>query len=118
MKYFPAPLQQRYPAQIAEHRLRREIIATVVTNSLVNRMGPTFVQALCEKTGMAASDVTRAYAVTRGVFELRRLWSEIQTPDTKVPAAMQNAMLLRSEEHKSELQSLMRNSYAVLCVNK
>jgi glutamate dehydrogenase len=94
LKYFPTPLQQRYPAQIAEHRLRREIIATVVTNSLVNRMGPTFVQALREKTGMAASDVTRAYAVTRGVFELRRLWSEIQALDTKVPAAMQTAMLL------------------------
>src|SRR3546814_10816593 len=25
---------------------------------------------------------------------------------------------LRSEEHTSELQSLMRNSYAVLCLNK
>src|SRR3546814_887033 len=94
MKYFPAPLQQRYPAQIAEHRLRREIIATVVTNSLVNRMGPTFAQALRDKTGVPMSDVTRAYAVTRGVFELRGLWSEIQALDTKVPAAMQTAMLL------------------------
>src|SRR3546814_9063414 len=26
--------------------------------------------------------------------------------------------LVRSEEHKSELQSLMRNSYAVFCLNK
>jgi glutamate dehydrogenase len=94
LQYFPKPLRERYAPQIAEHRLRREIIATVVTNSVVNRMGPTFVHALHEKTGMTAADVTRAYAITRGVFELRRLWQEIQALDTKVPAAVQTAMLV------------------------
>src|SRR3546814_2490475 len=38
------------------------------------------------------------------------------------PQAMERfegkATLARSEEHTSELQSLMRNTYAVLCLNK
>ncbi|GIK99609.1 MAG: glutamate dehydrogenase [Alphaproteobacteria bacterium] len=93
LQYFPQPLRERYAPQIAEHRLRREIIATVVTNSLVNRMGPTFVHAMREKTGRAGPDIARAYAVTRGVFELRKMWSGIQALDTKVPAAAQTEML-------------------------
>ncbi len=43
VRYFPEPVQQRYSKQIAQHRLRREIITTATTNSLVNRMGPAFV---------------------------------------------------------------------------
>src|SRR3546814_20590850 len=31
---------------------------------------------------------------------------------------IKNILQLRSEEHKSELQSLMRNSYAVFCLKK
>jgi glutamate dehydrogenase len=91
--YFPAALRERYPEAIADHRLRREIIATVVTNSLVNRVGPTFVHVMKEKTGMSASDIARAYAICRGVFDLRRLWADIQALDMQVPAARQYEML-------------------------
>ena len=91
--YFPAALNQKYPDAIPRHRLRREIIASVVTNSLVNRAGSTFVHLMKEKTGMAASDIARAYAICRGVFDLRALWADIQTLDTIVPAARQYEML-------------------------
>ena len=94
MQYFPRPLRESYAEALAGHRLRREIIATVVTNSLVNRVGPTFVHAMREKTGMPGSDIARAYAITRGTFGLRQLWSEIQALDTLVPAQVQIAMLV------------------------
>lgn len=94
MQYFPKPLRENFAEAITGHRLRREIIATAVTNSLVNRVGPTFVHAMKEKTGMPASDIARAYAITRGVFGLRRLWSEIQALDTRAPASAQIAMLV------------------------
>ncbi len=93
VRYFPAPLGESYRAAIGRHRLRREIIATVVTNSLVNRVGPTFLSVTKEKTGLPASDIARAYAITRGVFELRLLWSAIEGLDNKVPAAAQTDML-------------------------
>src|SRR3546814_2013262 len=39
--------------------------------------------------------------------------------DTREPALLMfHAQLLRSEEHTSELQSLMRISYAVFCLKK
>ena len=40
-----------------------------------------------EKTGLAAADIARAYAICRGVFALRELWAEIEALDNKVPAA-------------------------------
>src|SRR5262249_57025572 len=42
VRYFPEPVQERFGRQIGQHRLRREIITTATTNSLVNRIGPTF----------------------------------------------------------------------------
>jgi len=93
VNYFPAVMRERSGEAIRRHRLRREIIATVVTNSVVNRMGPTFVHVIKEKTGLPASDIARGYAICRGAFDLRRLWTEIQALDNQVPAACQYEML-------------------------
>src|SRR6266850_2134446 len=43
LRYFPSALQEKYEPAIRAHRLRREIAALQVMNSLVNRCGPTFV---------------------------------------------------------------------------
>ena len=65
---FPGALQKSYQEQIGKHRLRREIIATVVTNTIINRMGGTFVHIMKERTGQTAAAIARAYAITRGAF--------------------------------------------------
>ncbi len=92
--YFPGALQKSYKPQIEQHRLRREIIATVVTNSLVNRMGATFAHVMKEKTGQSASATARAYAITRAAFKLRELWRGIESLDNKVDAKVQTEMLI------------------------
>jgi glutamate dehydrogenase len=94
VKYFPGDLRQSYREQIGHHRLRREIIATVVTNSLINRMGATFIHIMRERTGLSAAAIARAYAITRGAYRLRELWSGIQDLDNKVPARLQIEMLI------------------------
>ncbi len=73
-RYFPKPLREKFSAQVARHRLRREIVATYLSNSLVNRVGATFVQDLQERSGAAPDDIARAYVVARDVFELRPVW--------------------------------------------
>ncbi|HYN21674.1 MAG TPA: NAD-glutamate dehydrogenase [Thermoanaerobaculia bacterium] len=102
--YFPTPLQKKHAKAIGSHRLRREIIATAVTNSIVNRGGITFVHEVKEKTGLAAAAVARAYVVTREVFRLRGLWAAIEALDNRVLASLQAAMLLecgRLVEHST-----------------
>ncbi|HMB52881.1 MAG TPA: NAD-glutamate dehydrogenase domain-containing protein, partial [Thermoanaerobaculia bacterium] len=92
--YFPQPLRQRFAAEIASHRLRREIVATHVTNSTVNRVGPAFVARLTEETGAGAVDVARAYTIVRDAFGLRRIWGNIEELDYRVGAALQLEMIL------------------------
>jgi glutamate dehydrogenase len=93
-RYFPAPLPERYSAQMREHRLRREIIATVVANQLVDRAGTTFAFRLSEETGAPPSILARAYAAAREVFDMRSFWSQVEALDNVVAADTQLAMLI------------------------
>ncbi len=92
VRYFPEPMQTRFRPAIERHRLRREIIATHVANSLVNRVGPSFATRLAAETGRSLADIARAYAVARDVFGLRALWEEIEALDHQVAAEQQIAM--------------------------
>jgi glutamate dehydrogenase len=93
-RYFPQPLRERYAEQIERHPLKREIIATYVVNSMINRVGSTFVSQLQEETGAAAADIVRAYLAARQVFDLVSLWQEIEALDNKVADHVQTAMIL------------------------
>jgi glutamate dehydrogenase len=95
-RYFPAPVQERFARAISQHRLRREIITTATTNSLVNRMGPAFVPRAQEDTGAEPAQIARAYTAAREIFEMRRTWTEIEALDTKVPAKLQYGMAFQT----------------------
>ena len=93
-RYFPSPLQKDYGPEIANHRLRREIIATQVTNGMVNRMSGATIAQLIESTGMPLGDIARAYLITRQVFGFLDMWEHIQKLDNKVDASIQTEMFL------------------------
>ena len=95
-RYFPAPLPERFGDEMAAHRLRREIVATRVTNDLVDRAGTTFVFRLREDTGAAPADIARASVVARDVFDVRSLWADVEALDGQVAADVQYEMLLAS----------------------
>lgn len=96
VRYFPAPLPERFGDVMQRHRLRREIVATRVTNDLIDRAGTTFVFRLREDTGASFADIARASVVARDVFEVRSLWADVEALDGAVPAATQSEMLLSS----------------------
>ncbi|PBB64868.1 NAD-glutamate dehydrogenase [Mesorhizobium sp. WSM4312] len=89
MGYFPDRMAKKYAAEIHGHRLRREIIARVVANDLVNRGGPSFVNRLQEATGRTAADVVRTFAVVRDGFALPALYSEIDALDNQIDGQVQ-----------------------------
>jgi len=98
VRYFPRVLSERFGDRMDEHRLRRELIATYVTNSLVNRAGITFAFRLAEETGADPADIARAYTVAREVFDLRAIWTAIEELDDSIPAEVQYAMLLEGRK--------------------
>jgi glutamate dehydrogenase len=89
VRYFPTPVQERFPRAIKHHRLRREIIATATTNSVVNRMGPTFVPRVQGDTGAEPAQIARAYTAAREIFAMRAVWEQIEALDNKVRAQLQ-----------------------------
>lgn len=93
--YFPHPLRTAFRKALDRHRLRREIISTYVANSLVNRVGATFVDELAEKTRLFPSHIARAYAVTRNVFDLPAVWGEIEKLAKNVPTGVQMDLFLQ-----------------------
>jgi glutamate dehydrogenase len=95
-RYFPAPVQERFPRAIPRHRLKREIVTTATTNSLINRMGPTFVARTQEETGADAADIARAYTAAREIFDMRKLWARIESLDNRVTASLQYGMMYQT----------------------
>jgi glutamate dehydrogenase len=93
-RYFPAPLPERFGAEMRSHRLRREIVATVVANQLVDRAGMTFAFRLHEETGATAATLARAYAVAREVFGMHDFWEQVEALDNRIDAHVQLEMLI------------------------
>ncbi|MGB8328331.1 MAG: NAD-glutamate dehydrogenase, partial [Steroidobacteraceae bacterium] len=92
-RYFPPPVRDRCGRAIARHRLRREIIVTATTNSVVHRMGPLFVARVQDQTGAEPAQIARAYAIARESFEMRRVWAEIEALDNRIAAEAQYRMM-------------------------
>ncbi len=91
--YFPPPLPRRYRDLLLDHRLSNHILATRITNSIVNRMGPTFARRLQTDTGTDAVNVAKAYAIVRDITQARALWTAIEALDNKTAAASQYEMM-------------------------
>ena len=89
VRYFPQPLQKKYEKSMQQHRLKREIIATAVTNSTINRMGSTFLLRMTEDTGRTPAEVAKAFTITRETLDARDLWAQIDALDGKVPESVQ-----------------------------
>ncbi|HLZ96808.1 MAG TPA: NAD-glutamate dehydrogenase [Steroidobacteraceae bacterium] len=88
-RYFPAPVQSRFAVRLKRHRLRREIISTAITNSLINRMGPVFPVRVQEDTGAEPAAIARAYSIAREIFAARGIWTQIEALDTRAPSGVQ-----------------------------
>jgi glutamate dehydrogenase len=93
-RYFPQALQHTFARLLPQHRLRREIIATATTNSLVNRMGPSFARSVQEDTGANAATVARAYTIAREIYGARDVWAQIESLDSRLIATAQYRMQL------------------------
>lgn len=91
-RYFPMLMQESFGDQIEGHPLRREIIATVLANSMINRGGPTFVVRMSDQTGAEVERIAQAFATCRDSFALTSLNGEIDGLDTLVPGDVQLAL--------------------------
>ena len=94
--YFPTALQQKYVMLMQKHALKREIIATEIANSTINRTGSVFVQRMQEEAGASAPEVVRSFILTRDIFLIGDLWQCVDALDGKIAASVQYDMLIEA----------------------
>ncbi|HZZ70103.1 MAG TPA: NAD-glutamate dehydrogenase [Phenylobacterium sp.] len=92
--YFPKPMR-KWAEPMRRHRLRRDIIATVVANDIINRCGPSFPARLMPAAGADAQAFTAAYEAAKAVLGVPALWDSVAALDDKTPAAGQMALFRR-----------------------
>jgi glutamate dehydrogenase len=110
-KVFPDALNKKFTAELNNHQLRREIIATQVANDMVNHMGITFVERLSQSTGASSPAIALAWIIAREVFRLDVWWDKIEALDYKVPAQLQMQLM-------NDLMRLMRRAVRWLLRNR
>ncbi|MBA4696273.1 MAG: NAD-glutamate dehydrogenase [Legionella sp.] len=92
VSYFPKQLQERFRPQMQEHPLKREIIATKLSNLIVNEMGFTFVYRLQDETGASIPAIVQAYVTARSVLDLEDIWTNMSLMGNQVTAKKQNEL--------------------------
>ncbi|MEE1937837.1 NAD-glutamate dehydrogenase [Streptomyces sp. TRM 70361] len=94
--YFPTALRERFPEQIERHALRREIITTLLVNDMVNTGGSTLAHRMREETGAATEEIVRAHTAAREIYDLARVWDEVEALDNTVAADVQTRIRLHA----------------------
>jgi glutamate dehydrogenase len=92
--YFPKGVR-KYDDALRRHRLRREIIATVVANDVINRCGPSFPARLMAAASCDVTAFVTAYEAAKAVLGLPALWDQVSALDGKVRAEGQMALYRR-----------------------
>lgn len=90
---FPAGVRKKYKAAMADHRLQNDIIATQLSNEIVNDMGITFVYRVQMETGSTVEEIIRAYAVASRIFGTDELKKLVESLDYKIAMPEQYDML-------------------------
>ena len=91
VRYFPGPLA-KFEADMQRHRLKREIVSTVLANEIVNMCGPTFPERLRLSAQCDTGAMVIAFEAARQVFRLDQAWDQVSALDLKIPAEAQIAL--------------------------
>ena len=108
--YFPEMLRIKYKDKLAQHPLRREIIATQIANSIVNRMGPHFIFEKQEETGLSVASIVDAYLLGREALNMNPLWHAIESLDNQIDNIVQMRLM---EKTTRILERLVRRFLSI-----
>ena len=91
--YFPPAIVERFPDEIRQHPLRRELISTIVANQVLNSQGSTYYSRMRTITGASAAAIVRAYRIARLVTDAEQRWADIEGLNGNVDAITARTML-------------------------
>lgn len=90
---FPEPMRDHHMGELQTHRLRREIIATLITNQMVDRMGIAVAHRLASESGVPLAAVVRAFVLATEMFDAENLWAQIEALDNQITTDQQYRLI-------------------------
>jgi len=99
---FPEEMRRTFRKQILTHRLRNELVATVVANKIVNRMGFVHPFELAEEEGASLDQVASAFVSATALLGLDAVWRALD--DARMP---EQARLMLFDQAAQTLRSHM-----------
>jgi glutamate dehydrogenase len=81
---FPISIAKKYKTAMAHHPLYRDIIATQLSNKVINEMGITFVFRMQRETGATIEQILRSYVIASRSFGTHELQKLIESLSYKI----------------------------------
>lgn len=79
IEYFPTAIKNNYQDYILKHPLKNDIIATQLSNQIVNQLGIGYGFKMQEETGGNIVKIIQAYLTVIELFNINKLWHDIET---------------------------------------
>ncbi|MEP0189498.1 MAG: NAD-glutamate dehydrogenase domain-containing protein [Erythrobacter sp.] len=110
---FPAPMREPFGAQIRQHRLRRQLLATEIANRIINRLGPIIPFEIAEEEGVEPATIAKAFVAADQLLDMGAIWREIESAQIS-EAARVEAFERASIGLRGHLADLVRAGVAKL----
>lgn len=82
--YFPSDFIKKYSKEILKHKLKNEIVATVLVNDFINMMGCTLFHQIMDELIVSPDIIIKAFIVVKEIFDIDNYWMQIE----KLPASV------------------------------
>ncbi len=93
ISYFPDKIYNRFNDHILNHRLKREIIATVLTNNIVNSAGVSLFYELKRDTACSYPVIASVYLMIEEILDIPTIRKALYLLDHEIPAEAQYGKL-------------------------
>ncbi len=104
---FPDEMQRDFGQAIADHQLRREIIATKIANRIINRMGIVHPFELVEEEGCALGDIAAAFVAVERLLDMPAIWDALD--DAKIDESIRLSLFSQAASAMtSQMADLLR----------
>jgi len=111
-EYFPSAIRERHLDAISAHPLRREIIATALTNELLNRQELSFLFRIQDATESATAEIVKAHEVALRLLGARGIWATADAMDGGSDPAHLDVLNLLNADLERLARWLLRHSGA------
>lgn len=90
---FPNSIRKTYHKAMENHLLKRDIIATQLSNRIINEMGITFIYRMQLETGSTVEEIVRAHTIASNIYGTIDTQKTVESLDFKLPLSDQYDIL-------------------------